>query len=318
MKASKPGSAPAADQPAAFEGGTIVSNFARRAVARLVRNDGSGAGALRARIFPVLSVPRGERDHREGSGCRDWTQSGRARAGYGGLPRCLRTVSTATRRVARSIRATARANGSAGRCRGRGLSVCSVPPKGGRKHPEQNLVQIDTRNILFICGGAFVGLDTTISNRLSVQTLGFNSRPTSQIAENTNLFKFIQPSDLRKYGLIPEIIGRLPVITHLNPLDKATLKRILTEPKNSIIRQYQKMFELENKTLEFDDAVLDMIVDKADELQLGARGLRSILEAIMLDIMFDMPDSDNESYVIGLDWAQRKLEASLIDFRAAS
>jgi ATP-dependent Clp protease ATP-binding subunit ClpX len=197
-------------------------------------------------------------------------------------------------------------------------SVASVPPKGGRKHPEQNLVQIDTRNILFICGGAFVGLDKTISNRLSVQTLGFNSRPTSQIAENTNLFKFIQPSDLRTYGLIPEIIGRLPVLTHLNPLDKSALKRILTEPKNSIIRQYQKMFELENKTLTFDDAVLDMIVEKADELKLGARGLRSILEAIMLDIMFDMPDSDQTDYVIGLDWAQRKLEASLIDFRAAS
>lgn len=197
-------------------------------------------------------------------------------------------------------------------------SIASVPPKGGRKHPEQNLVQIDTKNILFICGGAFVGLDKAISNRLSVQTLGFNSRPTSKIAENTNLFKFIQPSDLRTYGLIPEIIGRLPVLTHMNPLDKSTLRRILVEPKNSIIRQYQKMFELENKTLTFDDAVLDMVVDKADELDLGARGLRSILEAIMLDIMFDMPDSDRVDYVIGLDWAQNKLEANLINFRAAS
>ena len=197
-------------------------------------------------------------------------------------------------------------------------SVASVPPKGGRKHPEQNLVQIDTRNILFICGGAFVGLDKTISNRISVQTLGFNAKPTSQIAESTNLFKFIQPSDLRRYGLIPEIIGRLPVITHLNPLDKVALRKILTEPKNSIIRQYQKMFELENKKLSFDDAVLDMVVDKADELQLGARGLRSILEAIMLDIMYEMPDSDRKEYVVGLEMAQRKLEASLIDFRVAS
>jgi ATP-dependent Clp protease ATP-binding subunit ClpX len=197
-------------------------------------------------------------------------------------------------------------------------TVASVPPKGGRKHPEQNLVQIDTKNILFICGGAFVGLDETISKRLSVQTVGFKSRPTSQIAESTNLFKFVQPSDLRKFGLIPEIIGRLPVLSYLNPLDKEALRRILTEPRNSIIRQYEKMFELENKHLTFDDSVLDLVVEKADELKLGARGLRSIIEAIMLDIMYEMPDSERENYVITAEMARSQLEASLIDFRAAS
>ncbi|MCL4130638.1 UNVERIFIED_CONTAM: hypothetical protein GTU68_001512 [Idotea baltica] len=188
-------------------------------------------------------------------------------------------------------------------------TVANVPPKGGRKHPEQSLVQIDTTNILFICGGAFEGIDRVISNRIAGK----------KVDTGNNLYRFIQPTDLRSFGLIPEIIGRLPVLTYLNPLDEGTLRRILTEPKNSIIKQYQKMFELESKTLTFDDDVLDTVVARANELQLGARGLRSIIEAIMLDIMYDMPDSDREHYHITDDIANEKLrEANLIDFRQAS
>ncbi|MCB0852410.1 MAG: AAA family ATPase, partial [Bacteroidetes bacterium] len=198
-------------------------------------------------------------------------------------------------------------------------SVANVPPKGGRKHPEQNLVQIDTTNILFICGGAFEGIDRIISNRISVKTIGFAGKNTRKLEEGANIYRFIQPADLRSFGLIPEIIGRLPVLTYLDPLDEKTLRMILTEPKNSIIKQYKKMFELEGKTLAFDEEVLDTIVKRASELELGARGLRSIIEAIMLDVMFEMPDSDVESYHITMDMAEAKLsEAHLIDFRAAS
>ncbi len=197
-------------------------------------------------------------------------------------------------------------------------TTANVPPKGGRKHPEQSLVQIDTKNILFICGGAFVGIEDTISSRLSVKTVGFNSTPTTQVSKSVNLYKYLQPSDLRKYGLIPEIIGRLPVLSYLNPLDKKALRNILMEPKNSLVKQYQKMFELEGKTLSFDEDAIEVIVDKADALKLGARGLRSIIEAIMLDIMYDMPDSEVEHYHITVDMAKQQLEASLIEFRAAS
>lgn len=198
-------------------------------------------------------------------------------------------------------------------------TVANVPPKGGRKHPEQSLVQIDTTNILFICGGAFEGIDRVISNRIAIKTIGYGSNTEKKVDTGDNLYRFIQPTDLRTFGLIPEIIGRLPVLTYLNPLDEVTLRRILSEPKNSIIKQYQKMFELESKTLTFDDDVLDTVVTRANELQLGARGLRSIIEAIMLDIMYDMPDSDREHYHITGDMANEKLrEANLIDFRQAS
>ncbi|MEM7654945.1 MAG: ATP-dependent Clp protease ATP-binding subunit ClpX [Bacteroidota bacterium] len=201
-------------------------------------------------------------------------------------------------------------------------SVASVPPKGGRKHPEQSLVQIDTTNILFICGGAFEGIERIISNRVAVKTIGFGSEQQAgvgAVSEWKNMYRFLQPADLRQYGLIPEIIGRLPVLTFLNPLDEPALRRILVEPRNSIIKQYQKMFELEGKSLTFDDEVLDAVVKQASDLKLGARGLRSIIEAIMLDVMFEMPDSDLEHYHITLDIANEKLvQANLIDFRKAS
>ncbi|MEM7367553.1 MAG: ATP-dependent Clp protease ATP-binding subunit ClpX [Bacteroidota bacterium] len=198
-------------------------------------------------------------------------------------------------------------------------SVANVPPKGGRKHPEQSLVQINTTNILFICGGAFEGIERIISNRIAVKTIGYGSDDKNLESEGSNIFRYIQPDDLRGYGLIPEIIGRLPVLTFLNPLDEVALRRILTEPKNSIVRQYKKMFELEGKTLTFDDEALDIVVKRANSLKLGARGLRSIIEAIMLDIMFDMPDSDAEHYMINVDMATEKLmQANLIDFRQAS
>ncbi|MEL6591156.1 MAG: ATP-dependent Clp protease ATP-binding subunit ClpX [Bacteroidota bacterium] len=197
-------------------------------------------------------------------------------------------------------------------------SVANVPPKGGRKHPEQSLVQINTANILFICGGAFEGIDRIISQRVAIRQIGFGNDTTAHIKEDTNLLKYIQPSDLRSFGLIPEIIGRLPVLTYLDALDQSALRRILVEPRNAIIRQYQRMFELENKTLSFADEVLDMVVSRADELKLGARGLRSIIEAIMLDIMFEMPDSDLENYHVTMDVANRNLLGSeMFNFRAA-
>jgi len=187
-------------------------------------------------------------------------------------------------------------------------SIASVPPKGGRKHPEQSLVQIDTSQILFICGGAFEGIDRIISNRLAVQTIGYGSQADKQLDEEESIYKYVRADDLRSFGLIPEIIGRLPVITHLEPLDERALRRILTEPRNAIIKQYQRMFELEGKTLILDDNVLDMVVKKATQLNLGARGLRSILEAIMLDVMFDMPDSEDDTFIISADFAQEKLD----------
>ncbi|RMG24801.1 MAG: ATP-dependent Clp protease ATP-binding subunit ClpX [Bacteroidetes bacterium] len=196
-------------------------------------------------------------------------------------------------------------------------TVANVPPKGGRKHPEQSLVQIDTKNILFICGGAFEGIDRIIAKRIAVKTIGFGHAGGKNVEEE-NLYKYIQPADLRAFGLIPEIIGRLPVLTYLNPLDAKALRRILTEPKNSILKQYERMFELEGKTLTIDESVLDKVVEQALEFELGARGLRSIIEAIMLDIMFEMPASDTEHYHITLDMANEKLSAAnLINYRQA-
>lgn len=198
-------------------------------------------------------------------------------------------------------------------------TVASVPPKGGRKHPEQNLVQIDTTNILFICGGAFEGIERIISKRVDVQTIGFDNIGSKRIEEDVHLYKFIQPTDLKTYGLIPEIIGRLPVLTFLNPLDKETLRLILTKPRNAVIRQYERMFQLEGKTLEFDDAVLDMVVERALILKLGARGLRSIIESIMLDIMYEMPESDQVDFKITADMASTKLaETATKDYKQAS
>ncbi len=195
----------------------------------------------------------------------------------------------------------------------------NVPPKGGRKHPEQNLVQIDTKNILFICGGAFDGIDRIISQRIAVNAIGFANAEKKESVSEDNLYKFIQPADLRGFGLIPEIIGRLPVLAFLNPLDETALRNILTEPQNSIIKQYQRMFELENKQLEFDGEVLDFVVKRASELKLGARGLRAIIEAIMLDIMYEMPDSDLMDYVVTMDLAKEKMEnIAAYDYRAAS
>lgn len=185
-------------------------------------------------------------------------------------------------------------------------TVANVPPKGGRKHPEQSMVQVDTSNILFVCGGAFDGLDKIIKNRVSVQTVGFKAADKQGQVDEDQMFRYVQPTDLRKYGLIPEIIGRLPVLTYLNPLDKEALKMILTQPKNALVKQYQKLFSLEGKELEFADEVIDFIVEKADELELGARGLRSILEAIMRDAMYELPDSKKKKFTISLEYAEEK------------
>ncbi|MFM2376787.1 MAG: hypothetical protein RLZZ165_1884 [Bacteroidota bacterium] len=184
-------------------------------------------------------------------------------------------------------------------------TVSNVPPKGGRKHPEQTMVQVDTSNILFICGGAFDGLDKIIQRRIAVQSVGFKTSDTQKYDE-TNIYQYAQPSDLRRFGLIPEIIGRLPVLTSMKPLDKAALKNILTQPKNALVRQYQKLFELEGKELEIEDAAIDFIVDKADQLALGARGLRSIMETIMLDAMYELPDSKKAKFVVDVAWAKEK------------
>ncbi|MFZ9848154.1 MAG: ATP-dependent Clp protease ATP-binding subunit ClpX [Flavobacteriales bacterium] len=193
-------------------------------------------------------------------------------------------------------------------------SVVGVPPQGGRKHPEQKLVQIDTKNILFICGGAFVGLDRIIEKRMKSQTLGFSASKQMRDIDKANILKYVTPSDIKSFGLIPELIGRLPILTHLLPLDREALRRILTEPKNAIIKQYVKLFEIDGIKLSFDKEVLDYIVDKAMEHKLGARGLRSICEAIMLDAMFDMPsDKETKELKITLSYATEKVENSKIE-----
>ncbi len=193
-------------------------------------------------------------------------------------------------------------------------SVVGVPPQGGRKHPEQKLVQIDTKNILFICGGAFVGLDRIIEKRMKSQTLGFSASKQMRDIDKANILKYVTPSDIKSFGLIPELIGRLPILTHLLPLDRVALRRILTEPKNAIIKQYVKLFEIDGIKLSFDKEVLDYIVDKAMEHKLGARGLRSICEAIMLDAMFDMPsDKETKELKITLSYATEKVENSKIE-----
>jgi ATP-dependent Clp protease ATP-binding subunit ClpX len=185
-------------------------------------------------------------------------------------------------------------------------AVVNVPPQGGRKHPEQKMIQVDTKNILFICGGAFDGIDKKIAQRLNTKTVGYTASRQSETIDRHNLLQYVAPQDLKSFGLIPEIIGRLPVLTYLNPLDRKALRDILTEPKNAIIKQYKKLFKMDEIVLEFDDKVLEYIVDKAVEFKLGARGLRSICETIMNDVMFDMPEEKNLR--ITLEYAKRKLE----------
>jgi ATP-dependent Clp protease ATP-binding subunit ClpX len=193
-------------------------------------------------------------------------------------------------------------------------TIVNVPPQGGRKHPDQKMIPVNTNNILFICGGAFDGIERKIANRLRTQAVGYKVKKDDTELDLENLYKYITPQDLKSFGLIPELIGRVPVLTHLNPLDKQALRNILTEPKNSLFRQYVKLFEFEGVKLVFDDDVLDFIVDKAMEYKLGARGLRSICEAIMLDAMFDIPsDTSIKELVISLDYAVEKFEKA--DFK---
>lgn len=185
-----------------------------------------------------------------------------------------------------------------------------VPPQGGRKHPEQKLIKINTQNILFICGGAFDGVDKVIARRINTNAIGFNVNKEQQEAAKKNLLQYVNAQDLKSFGLIPELLGRLPVVTYLNPLDAPTLRSILTEPRNSLIKQYEKLFELENIKLTMDEDVLHFMVEKAMEYKLGARGLRSICESILTDAMFEMPSGKEKSIHITLDYARKKFDKS--------
>ena len=189
-------------------------------------------------------------------------------------------------------------------------NVINVPPKGGRKHPEQEFIHVNTQNILFICGGAFEGIERRIAQRLNTQVIGFGAAQ-KQVVDKQNLLKYVDAQDLRAYGLIPEIIGRLPVITYLDALDKDALLRILTEPKNAILKQYAKLFEIDGMTLKIEDGVKELIVDTAIKNKLGARGLRSICEQIFDDAMYDAPSSRKKTFTVTLDYAKSKLENSL-------
>ena len=191
-------------------------------------------------------------------------------------------------------------------------SVVNVPPQGGRKHPDQKMIPVNTKNILFICGGAFDGIEKKIAQRLNTHVVGYSAVRNTATIDKSNMMQYIAPQDLKSFGLIPEIIGRLPVLTYLNPLDRAALRSILTEPKNSIIKQYIKLFEMDNVKLTFEDAVFEYIVDKAVEYKLGARGLRSIVETIMMDAMFEIPSEQKDNFVVTLDYAKRQLEKANI------
>lgn len=194
----------------------------------------------------------------------------------------------------------------------------SVPPQGGRKHPEQKMIKIDTSNILFICGGAFDGIKRHIEKRLNTQSIGFNAQKNKENVDSENLLQYISPQDLKSFGLIPELIGRLPVLTYLNPLDKEALRAILTEPKNALVKQYKKLFMLESISLEFEDEALDYIVDQAYDYKLGARGLRSICEAIMTDAMFELPSQKVSKFVVTKEYCHEKLDKNILSkLRAA-
>ena len=187
-------------------------------------------------------------------------------------------------------------------------SIVNVPPQGGRKHPEQKLIPVNTKNILFICGGAFDGIEKKIAQRMNTQVVGFTASKETETIDRDNMLQYIAPQDLKSFGLIPEIIGRLPVLTYLEPLDRQALRNILTEPKNAIIRQYVKLFDLDHIQLNFDEEVFEYIVDKAIEFKLGARGLRSICEAIMTDLMFEIPSQKCETVTITKEYAESKLQ----------
>ena len=187
-------------------------------------------------------------------------------------------------------------------------SIVNVPPKGGRKHPDQDYIHVDTHNILFICGGAFDGIEKKIAQRLNTHTVGYDSVQNLKKIDASDLMQYVEPQDLKSFGLIPEIIGRLPVLTYLKPLDRTALRNILTEPKNSIIKQYIKLFSLDDIALTFNDDVLDYIVDQAVEYKLGARGLRSIVETIMMDAMYEAPSSQEKTLTITLDYARQQFE----------
>ena len=187
-------------------------------------------------------------------------------------------------------------------------SVVNVPPQGGRKHPDQKMIAVNTKNILFICGGAFDGIEKKIAQRLKTHVVGYGATQKNTLIDKSNLMQYIAPQDLKSFGLIPEIIGRLPILSSLQPLDREALRAILTEPKNSIIKQYVKLFEMDKVKLTFQDEVLEYIVDKAVEYKLGARGLRSIVEAIMIDAMFELPSQNKKKYEVTLEYAKAQLE----------
>ncbi len=189
-------------------------------------------------------------------------------------------------------------------------SVVNVPPQGGRKHPDQKMIQVNTKNILFICGGAFDGIERKIAQRLNTHVVGYSSDANRQNIQRDNFLKYVSPQDLKSFGLIPEIIGRLPILTHLEPLNRDDLRRILTEPNNAIIRQYKKLFDMDKVKLTFQDEALDLIVDKAIEYKLGARGLRSIVESIMIDAMYDVPSSKIKKFEVSKEYAMEKLIAA--------